>query len=523
VNSYPRFSAPRNIGIQLTYLQTRPEWKLPALYVLDSVVKNVGTPYTVYLGRNLYNTFMVSYTLVDDNTRRAMEGLLKTWKQPVPESLDTRPVFPAEVTREIESALIKYRTNLALKQQQNQARMPRPGYGPMPSRGPQPSAPYRSTPTPPQAAGQWQPPAAQQAVISQGTSNIAQDPRRPQKFQILQQDPAVRSPVFSAAVPATNGSAGYPQQPGAYGTPPQNSTPLQGIFPTGPENLLQTVSTLIGAAESRLAIGPGDTRTADLLETLRQLQTILKTQHLTPDAIGSIKNEVMRIAESFTQSQRPIPTQQSAIGSAAAPPVNVAHLAQLLPGLSTPQPPSSTPVSTPPTANLPIAQLLQQLAPASTPPNSLIPQLPVPPPPITPSVLPAQTPTPPSAPTDLFAALRAAGLLASTPVPPPVAGPPLHRHSQAPRPALRELKNDVQFNSASLKIPRPYLIEKLYGNKPNQCRQCARRFMNDEAGREKKQKHMDWHFNINTRLAQNSKSVINRSWYIDEMVSNISS
>ncbi|KAF2097603.1 hypothetical protein NA57DRAFT_41406 [Rhizodiscina lignyota] len=101
--------------------KTRPEFKLPALYVLDSIVKNVGTPYTVYLGRNLYSTFMGAYTLVDPNVRKAMEALLKTWKQPVPESLDTRPVFPSDVTRDIENALIKART-VMLQHQQQQAR-----------------------------------------------------------------------------------------------------------------------------------------------------------------------------------------------------------------------------------------------------------------------------------------------------------------------------------------------------------------------------------------------------------------
>jgi pre-mRNA cleavage complex 2 protein Pcf11 len=59
---------------------------------------------------------MDAYTLMDMPTRKAMEGLLKTWKQPVPESMDTRPVFPSEVTRDIENALIKYRT-VAIQQQ----------------------------------------------------------------------------------------------------------------------------------------------------------------------------------------------------------------------------------------------------------------------------------------------------------------------------------------------------------------------------------------------------------------------
>lgn len=118
--------------------------------MLDSIVKNVGTPYTVYLGRNLYRTFMDAYTLMDMSTRKAMEGLLRTWKQPVPESLDTRPVFPPEVTREIENALIKYRT-VAIQHQQQQARSQKQHISPLPSRIPS-ETPWRNTPTPPQSS-----------------------------------------------------------------------------------------------------------------------------------------------------------------------------------------------------------------------------------------------------------------------------------------------------------------------------------------------------------------------------------
>lgn len=65
----------------------------------------------------MYQTFMNVYTLVDSQTRRKLDEMLKTWKEPVPGSLDTRPVFPPDVTRNIESALIKART-AALQQQQ---------------------------------------------------------------------------------------------------------------------------------------------------------------------------------------------------------------------------------------------------------------------------------------------------------------------------------------------------------------------------------------------------------------------
>lgn len=65
----------------------------------------------------MYQTFMNAYTLVDAQTRRKLDEMLKTWKEPVPGSLDTRPVFPPEITRSIESALIKART-AALQQEQ---------------------------------------------------------------------------------------------------------------------------------------------------------------------------------------------------------------------------------------------------------------------------------------------------------------------------------------------------------------------------------------------------------------------
>ncbi|KAJ5775936.1 uncharacterized protein N7511_000947 [Penicillium nucicola] len=97
--------------------QTPPPHKLPALYVVDSIVKNIGSPYTLFLGRNMFSIFINAYSSVDPMTRKKLDEMLNTWKQPAPGSLDTRPVFPPELTRNIESALIKART-AALQQQQ---------------------------------------------------------------------------------------------------------------------------------------------------------------------------------------------------------------------------------------------------------------------------------------------------------------------------------------------------------------------------------------------------------------------
>ena len=91
----------------------------------------------------MYQTFMNAYTLVDSQTRRKLDEMLKTWKEPVPGSLDTRPVFSPEITRSIENALIKART-AALHQQHTRGQQDLLGRG----RGPG----WPSTPTPPQSA-----------------------------------------------------------------------------------------------------------------------------------------------------------------------------------------------------------------------------------------------------------------------------------------------------------------------------------------------------------------------------------
>ena len=91
-------------------MQVPPDRKLPAFYVLDSIAKNVGGAYTRCLSQNLYHTFMNAYASVQAPIRKKLDEMVKTWKEPVPGSTDTRPVFPVETTRPIETNLIKFRT-----------------------------------------------------------------------------------------------------------------------------------------------------------------------------------------------------------------------------------------------------------------------------------------------------------------------------------------------------------------------------------------------------------------------------
>jgi pre-mRNA cleavage complex 2 protein Pcf11 len=101
-------------------MQAPPPLKLPALYLLDSICKNVGSPYPLLFGRNIYKTFMDAYTLVDISLRRKFEELLLTWKEPTSTG-NMAPVFPADVTRKLETALLRAKT-LALQLEQRRQR-----------------------------------------------------------------------------------------------------------------------------------------------------------------------------------------------------------------------------------------------------------------------------------------------------------------------------------------------------------------------------------------------------------------
>jgi hypothetical protein len=211
----------------LTCLQTSPQKKLPAFYVLDSVVKNVGTPYTIFLSRGLYSTFMEAYALVDTNVRRKMDEMLKTWKEPVPGALDTRPVFPRDVTGPIENALIKARTSAVQahneylrSQQQNRPRSAVPNI-----------PPHRDTPTPPATYRQAPPPTTQNPPNTyQGSQNSYRQPSQqamptpPTSFR--PPPPAISTPPVNYALAA--------HQPNSYGGTPQPPAPTHYGMPVQP-------------------------------------------------------------------------------------------------------------------------------------------------------------------------------------------------------------------------------------------------------------------------------------------------
>lgn len=381
----------------------------------------------------MYQTFMNAYTLVDSQTRRKLDEMLKTWKEPVPGSLDTRPVFPPEITRGIESALIKART-AALQQQQSRPQPDIRGRN-------QVSTPPRWTNSPTmvqnrqQIPGHFQQqngqaPGGYQAWVSDASPN---DLLKQRLTRFKQQDNS---------------------NPTRFTPTPQR----QDVVDLAALN--RDIEGLITSARGDFANNPLDPSIQQRLKALLDLQGILQRQELTQEQLKLVRDQVSALGP----KQPPVLPTPPIVPSAVPVPTV-----------------SSTPsISTPPTQ--PIAPPLQQLLNPGTlaelikattarqtpPPQvpSVVPQVPM----VGGTPQPAgTTPTPEN---PLIAALKARGLLsggsaapaapAATPAPGlssafPLIVPGQVRFTppvQMPQPmaAPAEGPMDVQMNTMSIKM-----------------------------------------------------------------------
>lgn len=335
---------------------------------------------------------MNAYTLVDAPTRKKLDEMLKTWKEPVPGSLDSRPVFPVEITRSIENALIKART-AALQQQQARSQQEQ-----LLNRG-------RGAATPPGWANTSTPSQPALRYPSSSNQNL------PPQYSTNGQSYGYPSAVSDSFLPASLLDVFLiSRQPEQY--PPRCSqTPQQYPQPTSQSRqdavdlgaLHRDIEALISTARTDFANNPLDPSVQQRLKALLDLQAILQRQELPQDQLRLVRDQVSALAPSKATPQ-PTPT---------------------LPPSLPPAPPPA--VSTPPTHSVPqqiqppnlqwlnpgtLAELIkatgnrQQPTPPPQPPNPF------------PQVQPTTTPQPSSAapatsdnPSSLIAALRARGLL----------------------------------------------------------------------------------------------------------------
>jgi len=123
---------------------------------------------------------MYAYSQVDTTVRRKLEEMLKTWREPVPGSLSTTPVFPFSATQSIIDALNR------LKVSTGTPRMPQHGQSAPRATSTQP---FRPTPTT-QPAAQYTQQFPPHSTPTPLPHHLAQPPRSP--VSLIHGDAAIR-------------------------------------------------------------------------------------------------------------------------------------------------------------------------------------------------------------------------------------------------------------------------------------------------------------------------------------------
>lgn len=399
---------------------------------------------------------MGAYSLVDHQVRKKLDEMLKTWKSPVPGSIDTRPVFPPEITRGIENALIQAKT-LAIQQQQQQQRDQQEL---LRRRAPTtiPLAQWRNTPTPPQYNGHFPPPSFPNYPSQQAMNGN----------QIRHQMSNVRE--FHLKSKCSNeGQTQIPNTPymqdrmtHLFGSGVPDMSHAQSLVNV--EILKRDIDNLVAAAKEEFAGNIYDGGVQTRLKALLDLQAILKTQQLPPNQIQAVRDQVNVLQSNQSQ---PIPRLSTpaitpaVVATATPPPIQISYstlqpnlaslpsassLASLLESVARTKSTQPPPPSNPP---IPAMQALSQQ-----------PQLP-----------PSSIPVALGGESSLIASLRAAGLLLPTgntlvngasvpprtslttllPPPPAIRTPPHQITDQLVQRRPKQPRNDVELTSASLK------------------------------------------------------------------------
>ncbi|KAG0230098.1 hypothetical protein BGW41_002595 [Actinomortierella wolfii] len=479
-----------------------PNQKLPTLYLIDSIIKNVGNPYVDLFGQNIVGLFLDAYTVVDQNAKTSFAKVLGTWPN------WATPLFPRATINRIERAL-------------QATRQPQPPTAPMHNYNQPPpptSAPmYGSSgsmygvPPPPgpdaglladiqnllaqkQHAVFMNPndhaSAKQVAILQQLESIVKTTQLTPESASMIRQQ--LSQLWMPAAGAAPGGSSGPGPVPPIPPVPPMGGSPAMSVSMAGSSMYSQPPQPSI----------PGSMMTP------------------APAAMS-------------------MPPTSGFLGSAAPPP----------PPPAPPAPPSIPGI--PPMGSLgPIA------APSSMPlVGGSLPLMPVPIPITTPAATAPLAP-PPAAPvaqagptsaaSNLYASLLQSGLLgpngtlalgnltrgsspassvnssaghtpstpsslSTMPSAPTLSQPPAEEQAMS----VMDL-GPIELTSQGVQKRRPGFLNVLYGEQPLQCNQCGYRIPKSEDAQKKMDAHLDWHFRQNRRMKDKAKKSYSRSWLVGE-------
>jgi len=440
------------------------------LYLLDSICKNVGSPYTIFFGLNLYKTFTDAYTLVSEPIRRKMAELFATWKQP---SANGSSLFEKEPMKKIENFLEQARKRQSDYSQPNrQSDFQAQSRHFLGSRGSlsQPDllaqvdkllglTQRRSAVDPNDSDAIKQIDILNQLKVILGSQTLPEnilpgiqqtlvgitDKELERLNQKEVQQPPPRDPRFSA---------GAPQRP-------------QSFIPTQPaalsyQNYARSFPAPVQRSQYDKPTAPLNTFfTSEQMQQVANIMTNMNVGQQPKNYESNNSNHNNRNNGNYNGNFRN--TNES--GSASQ-----FNLLSMLQGSSSNN--NFNQVQVPAPFNIPINIPVQNQPPAQNPILS----------------------------SSLINSLMSAGLLSNN----------------KKGPAINPFFADIQLNSTSLSKPRPNLIRLLYEDMPKSCSTCGKRFPDTPEGLKTRDAHMDWHFRVNKKLREENWTQM-RCWYLTKV------
>lgn len=464
-----------------------PSQKLCSLYLLDLVCKNVGLPYTVLFSLKLPQIFINTYTLVDDQARRKMVELFRTWK--TAKSTSGSSLFAPEGLEKIEKFLNKIRGT-------SNTQTPPPVRSPIP-----PGYAYPPGYPPPGPLGSLgpagpPPPSIYNDPYHQAQQSMYQAPPPP-IYQAPPPPPSSLPPPPPSVYSSYQGpyQSASSQAPQLYVSQPV-ATVLLNDSSEGPTNalLISDIDALKNIVDARLAANPSDTNSAQKLVILNQLRAVLLAKTLGHDELVVIQKQVRDILKSNQLKGSNTPPSGSAKNSPVIP-----KNSPIPTRISSPvrKPPSPPPAK--------ISNLLQTLQSTGVMKNGLAMTVPT---------KPIQKPLVNVSKSFTIGIPKAASPSPPAPAPPKIPAPSVLQSIISKTKSGSKSQDFSSFELTNESIAqKAQQIQKyqriLFLRRPLRCNNCGKRF----ARKAQMHEHLDWHFRINKRMKDPS-AISCRSPYI---------
>lgn len=244
----------------------RPHLKLPLVYLMDSILKNVGGIYIEQFSTNLVQTFMTTYDCCDPAVREKLLRVLGTWPS----------VFPAEILQEIHRRL----NNPAVPSSRQQQHVP--------------------------------------IKVMQRQPTVLQHSLNPPELYPPLPPNGMSPPVYYPPPPPM----GITQQI----IHPMPTVEQHGIPGT---KLMNDIQTLLAHKRQTVFLYPSDTQSIHQIATLEQLLAFVKTQKLTEHQQQQISRQVINLwppdlprpagSTASSTSSSPVPSQTNTTNTAERP------------------------------------------------------------------------------------------------------------------------------------------------------------------------------------------------------------